>query len=142
MNIAKLLENPLFQLERGERTPRATLDAFVAWAPDNLPTKYVRFVRQCNGARGDSPYASGHIDIWAIERARERNPDGSPEGLPGFFAFADDGKDQVFAFDLRQPDGAAVCSLPAAAPVAESAEILAQSFSEFLEHIVLMRGRL
>ena len=142
MNISKLLDNPLFQLERGERPTKALLEDFVAWAPDNLPTKYLRFIRQCDGARGDSPYTSGYIDLWTLERTRERNSPGTLGDLPGFFAFADDGKDQLFAFDLRQPDGAAVCTVPSAAPSAEGLEELAPSFSEFLEHIVLMRGRL
>ena len=142
MNISKLLANPLFRLERGAPPEKDDLAAFLEWAPDNLPRKYVRFVRLCDGASGDSPYPSGHIEIWPIDRARQRNAAGELGDLPEFFAFGDDGHDQVFAFDLRQPDGAPVCAIGPDHPRPDEVETLASSFSELLEHIVLMKGRI
>ena len=141
MNIRKLLANPRFRLERGDPPDEATLATFLRAVPENLPVKYLRFMRLCDGARGDSPYDSGHLEIWSLDRAQRAQAEHRlPDALPGFFGFGSDGADRLFVFDLREEDGAPISSVRAEAPDADDLEPIASSFSEFLEHIVLMRG--
>ena len=141
MNIQKILMNPRFKLERSDPAPPEALKNFLEKAPANLPVKYVQFMKACDGAKGDVPYDSGYIEIWPIEQALEKQAGyGLETTLPGFFAFASDGSDRVFVFDLRQPDGAAVLSTDASRPDKDDLEDIAPSFSQFLEHITLMGG--
>jgi hypothetical protein len=141
MNIQKILDNPRFRLQRGRPAESAAVDQFLQGAPSNLPVKYLQFMRACDGAKGDIPYDSGYIEIWSLEEALEKQAGyGIQDSLPGFFAFAADGSDRIFLFDLREEDGAPVLSVSTEKLGEESFEEIAPSFSQFLEHITLMRG--
>ena len=141
MNIQKILENPRFRLEQRDPTPPDIMKEFLREAPPNLPVKYIHFMRQTDGAKGDIPYDSGYIEIWPLEDAIGNQAGyGMQDNLPGFFAFASDGKDRIFVFDLRAADGAPVLSADAGTPGKADLEEIAPSFSQFLEHIALMHG--
>ncbi len=141
MNIQKILENPRFRLERRQPAAVNVLEDFLRSAPKNLPVKYLHFMRECDGATGDIPYDSGRIEIWPLEEAIDRQAGyGIEDSLPGFFAFASDEAGRVFVFDIRDSDGAAVLSVRLDNPSKDDLEEIAPSFSQFLEHIALMRG--
>ncbi len=141
MDVQKLLRNPRFRLEQGGAAEPGQVKQFREAAPPNLPRTYLRFMEACNGARGKIPYETGFLELWPLERALERNREhGLARSLPGFFAFGSDGADELFLFDLRKDDGAAVCSVSAKAPSAASVVPITKSFSEFLEGITLMAG--
>ena len=141
MDVQKLLRNPRFRLEQGGPAQPEAVKQFSEAAPANLPRTYLRFMQACNGARGKIPYETGYLELWPLERALERNREhGVAKSLPGFFAFGGDGADELFLFDLRKDDGAAVCSISAKAANAASVAPITKSFSEFLEGIVMMMG--
>ena len=141
MDVQKLLRNPRFRLEQGQTSSPDTVKQFQDHAPPNLPRTYLRFVSACDGARGKIPYDTGYIEFWPLERVLERNREqGLQKSLPGFFAFASDGADELFLFDLRKDDGAPVCSVSAKAPTSDAVAPITNSFSEFLEGIVMMGG--
>jgi hypothetical protein len=141
MNIQKILNHPRFGLHQKGPTGAATLQEFLDNAPENLPVKYLDFMRISDGAQGDIPYDSGHIEIWPLEEALKRQAGyGGNDPLAGFFAFGTDGSGREFVFDLRDLDGAAVYSVPSSNRSKESLEKIAPSFSQFLEHIALMHG--
>jgi SMI1 / KNR4 family (SUKH-1) len=141
MDVQKLLRNPRFRLEQGDAAGPDTVKQFQDGAPPNLPRTYLRFMRACNGARGKIPYDTGYIDFWPLERVLEKNREhGIDRSLAGFFAFGTDGGDELFLFDLRKDDGAAVCSVSAKSPSAAAVAPITNSFSEFLEGIVMMAG--
>jgi hypothetical protein len=141
MNIQKILNHPRFGLHQKGPIRAATLKECLDKAPDNLPVKYLDFMRISDGAQGDIPYDSGHIEIWPLEDSLERQAGyGNEESLSGFFAFGADGSGREFVFDLRDMDGAAVYSIPISNRSEENLEEIAPSFSQFLEHIALMHG--
>jgi hypothetical protein len=141
MNVQKILNHPRFGLHQMGPIRAAALEEFLDKAPDNLPVKYLDFMKISDGAAGESPYDSGHIEIWPLGETLEKQAGyGSGESLPGFFAFGSDGSGRDFVFDLRDLDGAAVYSVPTSTRSVETLEEIAPSFSQFLEHIVLMQG--
>ena len=141
MDVQKLLRNPRFRLEQGGAAEPESVKQFQEAAPPNLPRTYLRFMQACNGARGKIPYETGYIDLWPLERALEKNREhGVPRSLPGFFAFGSDGADELFLFDLRKVDGAAVCSVSTKSPTAAAVAPITKSFSEFLEGVVIRAG--
>lgn len=141
MDVQKLLRNPRFRLERGREADPACVKQFEHEAPPNLPRTYLRFMQACNGARGRIPYDTGFLDLWPLERVIERNREHHIDrDLPGFFAFGTDGGDELYLFDLRKDDGAPVCSVSTKDLEPGSVAPLTNSFSEFLEGIVMMGG--
>jgi hypothetical protein len=142
MNIHKILDHPRFRLERREPAPANVVKAFLKEAPSNLPVKYVHFMQASDGASGDIPYDSGHIDIWPLEDLIENEVGkGVNQTHPGFFAFASDGEGRTFVFDIRDADGAPVLSIAnGQSTPGNGPEQIAPSFSHFLEHIALMQG--
>jgi hypothetical protein len=137
MDVQKLLRNPRFRLERAPAPQDTTLKQFQNHVPPNLPRTYVRFMEACNGARGKIPYDTGYIEFFTLDEVIERSSVGS---LPGFFAFGTDGGDGLFVFDLRNDDGAPVCSVSAKTLSVDAVSPITNSFSEFLEGIVMMGG--
>ncbi len=141
MNIQKILDHPRFRLERRDPAPANVLKEFLKEAPANLPVKYLHFMRACDGASGDIPYDSGHIDIWPLEEMMEHDAGNDvSQTPPGFFAFASDGEGRTFVFDIRDKDGAPVLSVSKEDSSLSEFEEIAPSFSQFLEHIALMHG--
>lgn len=141
MDVQKLLRNPRFRLEQGTEADPNLVKQFQHDAPPNLPRTYLRFMQACNGARGKIPYDTGYLELWPLERVIDRNREhGVDRALPGFFAFGTDGADELFLFDLRKDDGAPVCSVSAKDASAAKVAPLTNSFSEFLEGIVMMAG--
>jgi len=141
MDVQKLLRNPRFRLVRDPAPDPSTVKQFQEHAPPNLPRTYVRFMEACSSARGKIPYDTGYIDFWPLERVLEKNREhGVDKNLAGFFAFGTDGGDELFLFDLRKDDGAAVCSVSGKTPRAGAVAPITNSFSEFLEGIVMMAG--
>ena len=141
MDVQKLLRNPRFRLEQGTEASPDLVKQFQDHAPPNLPRTYLRFMQACNGARGKIPYDTGFIEFWPLEGAIARNREyGVGRDLPGFFAFGTDGEDELYLFDLRKDDGAPVCSVSTKEPTAGKVTRLTNSFSEFLEGIVMMGG--
>ena len=141
MNIQKILDNPRFRLEKMDPAGAAALNQFLQNAPENLPVKYMHFMRATDGARGAVPYDSGYIEIWRLEEALHRQTGyGSDDSLAGFFAFGSDGSGRDYLFDLRETDGAAVYSVSHEEPDEANLEPIAGSFSQFLEHIAMMGG--
>ncbi len=59
MNVQKILDNPRFGLQQMGPIRAAALREFLDSAPDNLPVKYLDFMKISDGAEGDSPYDSG-----------------------------------------------------------------------------------
>jgi hypothetical protein len=114
---------------------------FYEHAPPNLPRTYVRFLEACDHARGKIPYDTGYIEFFSVDRVLDENAAHKvPESLPGFFAFGTDGGDELYLFDLRKEDGAPVCSVSAKSTTVSGVSPLTNSFSEFLEGIVMMSG--
>jgi len=141
MNIQKILDNPRFRLEKMDPAGDATLNEFLQNAPENLPVKYLHFMRATDGARGAVPYDSGYIEIWRLEEALNKQTGyGSDDSLAGFFAFGSDGSGRDYLFDLRETDGAAIYSVPHEEADEDHLEPIAGSFSQFLEHIAMMGG--
>ncbi len=139
MDVQKLLRNPRFRLNRGPAPDPSHLKQFREHAPPNLPRTYVRFMEACDGARGKIPYDTGYIEIFPIQRVLDENrAHHVGETLPGFFAFGSDGGDELFVFDLRKDDGAPVCSVSAKTTAVSGIAPITNSFSEFLEGIVMM----
>ncbi|HXZ85158.1 MAG TPA: SMI1/KNR4 family protein [Myxococcota bacterium] len=141
MDVQKLLRNPRFRLERNPAPDPIQLKQFQEHAPRNLPRTYVRFLEACDCARGKIPYDTGYIEFFSVESALDQNRKHHvTESLPGFFAFGCDGADELYVFDLRSEDGAPVCCVSAKAASVASVSRITNSFSEFLEGIVLMGG--
>jgi len=141
MDVQKLLRNPRFRLARDPAPDPSTVKQFQEHAPPNLPRTYVRFMEACSRARGKIPYDTGYIEFFALDRVLDRNREhGIAQSLSGFFAFGSDGGDELFVFDLRKEDGAPVCSVSAKSASVSGVSNLTNSFSEFLEGIVMMSG--
>lgn len=141
MNIQKILDNPRFRLEKMEPVGTAEYRDFLQHAPNNLPVKYLHFMQATDGAKGAVPYDSGYIEIWPLVEALDKQAGyGTDDSLAGFFAFGNDGSGRDYLFDLRESDGAAVYSVPREKADERNLERIAGSFSQFLEHIVLMGG--
>ena len=141
MDVQKLLRNPRFRLARDPAPDPSTVKQFQEHAPPNLPRTYVRFMEACSSARGKIPYDTGYIEFFPLDRVLDENRQhGIAQSLSGFFAFGSDGADELFVFDLRKEDGAPVCSVSAKAPSTQSVAPITNSFSEFLEGIVMMGG--
>jgi hypothetical protein len=112
---------------------------FQEHAPPNLPRTYVRFLEACDAARGKIPYETGYIEFFSLARVLDENRTHKiAQSLPGFFAFGSDGGDELYLFDLRKDDGAPVCSVSAKTASVSSVAPITNSFSEFLEGIVMM----
>lgn len=138
MNIEKLLANPRFRWERVSAPDPVTLQKFLQSAPPNLPKTYVRLLQETNGGSGPNPFDPGHFALWPIEQVGPRNDRLElSRRYPGFFAFAENGAGRVYVFDLRAPDGAPVCSIPADPASSEPPKRLRSSFSEALESMML-----
>jgi hypothetical protein len=141
MDVQKLLRNPRFRLQQGTEANPDLVKQFQHDAPPNVPRTYLRFMQACNGASGKIPYDTGFIELWPLERVLDRNREYRLDReLPGFLAFGTDGGDELFLFDLRKDDGAPVCSVSAKDASSTSVTPLTNSFSEFLEGIVMMGG--
>ncbi|HTO07873.1 MAG TPA: SMI1/KNR4 family protein [Myxococcota bacterium] len=141
MDVQKLLRNPRFRLLRDPAPDPTQLKQFSEHAPPNLPRTYMRFVEACDRARGKIPYDTGYIEFFRLESVLSENAAHRLEqSLPGFFAFASDGGDELYVFDLRKEDGAPVCSVSAKSASVSAVSNLTNSFSEFLEGIVMMSG--
>jgi hypothetical protein len=141
MDVQKLLRNPRFRLLRGPAPDPSQVKQFREHAPPNLPRTYVRFLEACDAARGKIPYETGYIEFFSVERVLDENRASHvAESLPGFFAFGSDGGDELYVFDLRKEDGAPVCSVSAKAGSISTVSPITNSFSEFLEGIVMMVG--
>jgi len=141
MDVEKLLASPHFKWERREPADREALEGFRTAAPPNLPNTYLKFMRATNGGSGEGPFNAGWVEVWPVGEAMERNEElGILQRLPGFFAFGSDGADRVYVFDIREEDGAAVCSVSAEKVEAGGVDELTGSFSEFLQRIVHVHG--
>jgi hypothetical protein len=141
MDVEKLLASPHFKWEQRDHADREAFDNFRAAAPANLPNTYLKFMRSTDGGRGEGPFHAGWVEVWPVSEAIARNEKlGTLGNLPGFFAFGSDGNGRLFLFDIRQEDGAAVCSVPAEKIEPEHVDSLAGSFSEFLQRIVHVHG--
>ena len=141
MDVQKLLRNPRFRLEQGNEAKPDLVKQFQHDAPPNLPRTYLRFMQACNGARGKIPYDTGYIEFFSVERVLDENrAHHLSQSLPGFFAFGSDGGDELYVFDLRKDDGAPVCSVSTKDASPAKVAPLTNSFSEFLEGIVMMAG--
>ena len=136
MDVARLLANPRFKWHRRAAPSRPALDAFHAAAPKNLPITYLRLLEACDGGSGANPFGAGDVEIWSVAEVLERNRAARVEQLwPGYFAVGAAAPSALLAFDLREPDGATVCTLEGASP-----RVLAASFSEFLQSVALRGG--
>ncbi len=136
MDVARLLANPRFKWQRRPAPARGAFDAFCTAAPRNLPVTYLRLLEACDGGSGANPFGGGDVTIWAVGEVVERNRTQRViERWPGFFAIGVAAPELLLGFDLREPDGAAVCALDGPAP-----RVLAASFSEFLQSIALRGG--
>jgi hypothetical protein len=139
MNVEKLLANPRFRWEREPAPDPQTLQSFLRSAPANLPRTYVRLLQQTNGGTGPNPFDSGAFALWPVEDVPRRNQRFGLAGrAPGYYGFADNGAGTVYLFDLRAPDGAPVCSIPAEPVEGEQPKQLRGSFSEALESMMLV----
>jgi hypothetical protein len=143
MDVRKLLANPRFNWQRSDPPEPQHYQQFLQSAPENLPVTYQRLMQACNGGSGEIPYDPGFIEIAPVERVSELGAKHSiVSALPGFFAFGTDRERNLFVFDLRQNDGASVGVVSLDDLAAENIEMLASSFSAFLEKIALMGGTL
>jgi SMI1/KNR4 family protein SUKH-1 len=141
MDVQKLLRNPRFRLSRDPAPEPSQVKQFYEHAPPNLPRTYVRFLEACDHARGKIPYDTGYIEFFSVDRVLDENAAHKvPQSLPGFFAFGTDGGDELYLFDLRKEDGAPVCSVSSKSSTVAGVSPLTNSFSEFLEGIVMMSG--
>ncbi len=141
MDVQKLLRNPRFRLLRDPAPDPSQVKQFSEHAPPNLPRTYVRFMEACNRARGKIPYETGYIEFFPLDTVLHENRAHQLEqSLPGFFAFGSDGGDELYVFDLRKDDGAPVCSVSAKSARVSDVSAITNSFSEFLEGIVMMAG--
>lgn len=136
MDVTRLLSNPRFKWQRRAAPARGALDSFCAAAPKNLPVTYLRLLEACDGGSGANPFGVGDVEVWPVADVLERNRSARVEQRwPGYFAVGAVAPQGLLAFDLREPDGAAVCVLEAATP-----RVIAASFSEFLQSIALRGG--
>jgi hypothetical protein len=64
---------------------------------------YLQFLANSNGAEGDLGVEPGHIVFWrAGELLAQNSKYKIAELAPGFFGFASDGNELLFAFDMRK----------------------------------------
>jgi SMI1/KNR4 family protein SUKH-1 len=139
MDVQKLLRNPRFRLLRDPPPDPSQVKQFSEHAPPNLPRTYIRFMEACDRARGKIPYDTGYIEFFALEAVLDENKAHHiRESLPGFFAFGSDGGEELYVFDLRKEDGAPVCTVSAKSASVGGVSAITNSFSEFLEGIVMM----
>lgn len=89
------------QLTRGLMTrPPAQLDALYALARARgltLPGDYVEFMSASDGGEGD--VGNGYVELWPVHKTLEVADRYSV--YEDFLAFAGDGKNTIYGFDLR-----------------------------------------
>ena len=97
-----------------------------------LPTDYVSFMLQSDGAEGPVG-KNGYLNLWKIGELIELNQAyRAEEFAPGLLLFGSDGGDEAFAFDTRV-SGLPIVETPFVGMSLEDAIPLASTFTELLE---------
>lgn len=96
-----------------------------------LPSDYVAFVKESNGAEGPLS-ESAYVALWRVDELREANEDyGVEDFAPGLLLFGSDGGDTAYAFDTT--DDMAVVAVPFMGMSRDELRPIAPTFSQFVE---------
>lgn len=121
--------------------PPASEDQMVALLADfdgRLPSGYCQFLRDSNGAEGGpNDWAGDSLRFLASTEITSFNEGYDVwSSLPDLLCFASDGGDYAFAFDRSassDPEAWSVVRKPLGTPFVEDLELVARSFSEWVE---------
>ena len=98
-----------------------------------LPSDYVAFLKESNGAEGTISESS-YVALWPVDELRAANDDyGVVEFAPGLLLFGSDGGDTAYAFDTT--DSMTVVEVPFIGMSRDEVRPVAPTFSEFLERL-------
>lgn len=102
-----------------------------------LPNEYLQFLSLTNGGGGGLDINPWVLELWTAEEVLDLNESyGLREYIPGYFGIGSSGGGECFVFDTRQPDPWRVFIIPFIGMEEDCALLLANSFSELLEHVV------
>lgn len=99
-----------------------------------LPADYLEFLGRCNGGNGFVNVPPFYFRLWNAEIVVDCNQL-DYEFAPGFFAFGNAGNGVFFAFDTREPQPWPILSIPDLQIDDRPPLLVANSFSDFLEHV-------
>jgi hypothetical protein len=99
----------------------------------NLPERYLAYLRNSNGAEGDLGVAPGWFVVWPAEEASVASDEYQlPTYLPGYFAFGGNGGGELFVFQLtRDSEDRPIFMVPAIGMAVAELLPVAKSFFEF-----------
>lgn len=116
-------------LELGGKPDEADIKNFLPQLPKNLPSSYINFLKNHNGAIGDLPVQPFYFQLWQLGEALDNNEGYEvQEYLPGYFAVGSNGGDDMLALKI---DDKKIYSIPFAPMEEESAFLVAESFEAF-----------
>ena len=98
-----------------------------------LPSDYLSFLAQSNGAEGPLGVEPGWFVLWPAEEVFSASAEyGLPQYLPGYFAFGGNGGGELFVFPSQPSDSALPIFMVPAIGMEPSMLIkVAGSFAEF-----------
>ncbi len=100
----------------------------------SLPTQYVDFLRQSNGAEG-SVGENSYLVLWSIEEIEPLNEAYAVnEFAPGLIFIGSDGGDVAYAFDTRD-EAMPIVEVPFIGMDVKAIKLCGRTFLEFLEYL-------
>jgi hypothetical protein len=115
----------------------SAMERLVEASQFTFPATYLEFLNRSNGGDGFLSVPPYYLRLWPAEEVVGNNLDYQmPEFVPGFFAFADAGGEEFFAFDIRPKGDWRVYAIPFVPMEVASASLVAADFQELLEHVI------
>jgi hypothetical protein len=100
-----------------------------------LPTEYLELIRHSNGGFGPLDISPYYLCLWPVEDIQPSNERlEMSQNIPGFFAFGDNGSEELFVFSMVD---AKIYAIMKTQLEAEQAELVADSFVELISHVVV-----
>jgi hypothetical protein len=127
-NIINMLESTWAR--RPGASPSELADAEQSMV-HRLPSDYKLFLQWSDG--GEGQVGNRYLSLWKASELSQLNADYEiATYLPGLVAIGTDGGDLAYAFDFRNPEGAAVVEVPLGDLDPASAVKIADRFEDFL----------
>jgi hypothetical protein len=102
-----------------------------------LPEDYTNFLKLTNGGEGALDIMPLNFHLWPAEDVLELNEGYSVDDyIPGYFAIGSSGGGECLAFNTREDPPWKVYRIPFIPMEEKYAELVADSFSNLLEHVV------
>lgn len=116
-------------LELGEKPSEAEIEKFLPQFPDELPLRYINFIKNHKGADGDLPVQPYFFQLWEISEISDNNTGYEVQNyLPDYFGIGDNGGGELLALNLKNKK---VYVIPFIPMDEKDALLLAESFEEF-----------